>query len=281
MSIGLHHHAADAESRLAVEEAAFYYIGADEIDTRAEDPWQEARLLATFVVRLRAQLGEVELLLAEGLGRVPGIVQQVAVQQGFLRLALVVQPLVDDAFPLGEAPSPDTDLGLGIEPAAFHPLTAIVVETVHCEDFVFGDFFVFQCFDRLFQFVGERFVGIDAEDEVAGGEFVGEVFLVRVAEPVLGEEFHAIAVADGLGRIGGMAVHDDDLVGDILHGVKALSYLLFLVEGDDDHGEAVHCPEFFRKIRLFFLFLWTFRETLCPSIGKYTPTGIRGMVAPR
>ena len=75
MSIGLHHRAADAESRLAVEEAAFYYIGADEIDARAEKIGQEARLLATFVVRLRAQLGEVELLLAEGLGRVPGIVQ--------------------------------------------------------------------------------------------------------------------------------------------------------------------------------------------------------------
>ena len=36
MPIGLSHHAADAEARLAVEEAAFYYIGADEIDARAE-----------------------------------------------------------------------------------------------------------------------------------------------------------------------------------------------------------------------------------------------------
>ena len=36
MSVGLLHHAADAKSRLAVEEAAFYYIGADEIDARTE-----------------------------------------------------------------------------------------------------------------------------------------------------------------------------------------------------------------------------------------------------
>ena len=204
MSVGLHHRAADAESRLAVEEAAFYYIGADEIDARAEKIGQEARLLATFVVRLRAQLGEVELLLAEGLGRVPGIVQQVALQEGFLRLALVVQPLVDDAFPLGEATSPDTDLGLGIEPAAFHPLAAIVVEAFHGEDFILCNIVVFQRLDGLLQLVRKGFVGIDAEDEVACGEVVGKVFLVRVAEPVLAEEFHAIAVADGFGRIGGM-----------------------------------------------------------------------------
>ena len=36
MSIGLHHRAADAEPRLAVEKAAFYYIGADEIGAWAE-----------------------------------------------------------------------------------------------------------------------------------------------------------------------------------------------------------------------------------------------------
>ena len=36
MPIGLHHHAADAEARLAVEEASFYKIGADEIDAWAE-----------------------------------------------------------------------------------------------------------------------------------------------------------------------------------------------------------------------------------------------------
>ena len=50
MPIGLSHHAADAEARLAVEEAAFYYIGADEIDARAEKIGSETRLLATFVV---------------------------------------------------------------------------------------------------------------------------------------------------------------------------------------------------------------------------------------
>ena len=254
MSVGLHHHAADAKPRLAVEEAAFYYIGADEIDARAEKIGQEARLLATFVVRLRAQLGEVELLLAEGLGRVPGIVQQVALQEGFLRLALVVQPFVDDAFPLGEAPSPDTDLGLGIEPAAFHPLTAIVVETVHCEDFVFGDFFVFQCLDGLFQLIREGFIGIDAEDEVACGEVVGKVFLVRVAEPVLAEEFHAVAVADGLGSVGGMAVHNDDFVRNILYRIKALRDFLLLVEGDDDDGKGVHTRKFCAKV-VFSLFM--------------------------
>ena len=254
MSVCFRHRAADAKPRLAVEEAAFYYIGADEIDARAEKIGQEARLLATFVVRLRAQLGEVELLLAEGLGRVPGIVQQVALQEGFLRLALVVQPLVDDAFPLGEAPSPDTDLGLGIEPAAFHPLIAIVVEAFHGEDFVFGDFFVFQCLDGLFQFIREGFVGIDAEDEVACGEVVGKVFLVRVAEPVLCEELHTVAVADGFGRIGGMRVNDDDLVGNILNGVKALRDFLLLVEGDDDDRNAVHGRKFSAKVGFFSYF---------------------------
>ena len=74
MSVGLRHHAADVESRFAVEDATFYYIGANEIDARAENPRQNACLFASFIVRLRAQFGEVELLLAEGLGRVPGIV---------------------------------------------------------------------------------------------------------------------------------------------------------------------------------------------------------------
>ena len=50
MSVGLRHHAADAEARLAVEEAAFYNIGADKVDARAEDPWQDARLFAAFVI---------------------------------------------------------------------------------------------------------------------------------------------------------------------------------------------------------------------------------------
>lgn len=254
MSVGLHHHTADAKPRLAVEEATFYYIGADEIDARAEKIGQEARLLATFVVRLRAQLGEVELLLAEGLGRVPGIVQQVALQEGFLRLALVVQPFVDDAFPLGEAPSPDTDLGLGIEPAAFHPLAAVVVEAVHGKHLILCNIVVFQRLDGLLQLVRKGFVGIDAEDEVACGEVVGKVFLVRVAEPVLAEEFHAIVVADGFGRIGGMRVNDDDFIGNILNGVKALRDFLLLVEGDDDDRNAVHGRKFFAKVGFFSYF---------------------------
>ena len=154
MSVSLHHRAADAEPRLAVEEAAFYDIGADEIDARTKQPRQDARLLAAFVIRLCAQLCEVELLLAEGLGRVPGIVQQVAAQQGFLWRLFIVQPLVDDAFPFGEAAPPDADLGLGIKPAAFDPLAAVVVESVHGKDLVFGDILVFQCLDGLFQLVG-------------------------------------------------------------------------------------------------------------------------------
>ena len=84
MSVSLHHRAADAEPRLAVEEASFNNIGTDEIDARTKQPRQDACLLAAFVIRLCAQLRKVELLLAEGLGRVPGIVQQVAAQQGFL-----------------------------------------------------------------------------------------------------------------------------------------------------------------------------------------------------
>ena len=150
MSVGLRHRAADAEARLAVEETTFCNIGADKVDARAENPRQNACLFASFIVRLRAQFGEMELLLAEGLGRVPGIVQQVTMQQGFLRLAFVVQPLMDDAFPLGEAALPDADFSLGIKPAAFHPLTAIVVEAVHGEDLVLDYFLVFQCFDGLF-----------------------------------------------------------------------------------------------------------------------------------
>ena len=50
MSVGLHHRAADTEARLAVEEASFYNIGANEIDARTENPRQDAGLLATFVV---------------------------------------------------------------------------------------------------------------------------------------------------------------------------------------------------------------------------------------
>ena len=50
MSVGLSHRAADAESRLAVEEASFYNIGADKVNARAEDPRQDARLLSAFVV---------------------------------------------------------------------------------------------------------------------------------------------------------------------------------------------------------------------------------------
>ena len=73
MSIGLHHRTADIESRLAFEDATFYNIGADEIDARAEQIGQESRLLAALVVRLRTQLGEMEQLLAEGFGCVPGI----------------------------------------------------------------------------------------------------------------------------------------------------------------------------------------------------------------
>ena len=248
MSVSLHHRAADAEPRLAVEEASFNNIGTDEIDARTKQPRQDACLLAAFVIRLCAQLRKVELLLAEGLGRVPGIMQQVAVQEGFLRLALVIQPLVDDAFPLGEAAPPDADFGLGIEPATFDPLAAIVVEAVHSEDLVFGDFFVFQLLDGLLQLVRERFVSVDAEDEVAGGEVVGEVLLVGVAEPVLGEELRTIAVADGLGRIGGMRVNDDDLIGNILNGVKALRDFLLLVEGDDDDRKGVHGRKFSAKV---------------------------------
>ena len=75
MSVGLSHRAADAEACLAVEEATFYYIGADEIDARAEDIGQEARFLAAIVVRLGAQFRKMELLFAEGFGRVPGIMQ--------------------------------------------------------------------------------------------------------------------------------------------------------------------------------------------------------------
>ena len=131
MPIGLHHRVADAETSLSVEEATFNNIGANEIDARAKQPRQKARLFAAFVVRLRTQLREVELLLAEGLWRVPGIVKQVAMQQGFLWCFLIVQPFVDDTFPLGKAAPPDADLGLGIESAAFHPLAAVVVEAVH------------------------------------------------------------------------------------------------------------------------------------------------------
>ena len=268
MPISLHHHAADAESRFAVEEATFYYIGADEINARAEKIGQETRLLSAFVVRLRAQFCEMELLLSEGLGRVPGIVQQVTMQQGFLRLAFVVQPLMDDAFPLGKAAPPDADFSFGIESAAFYPLAAVVVEAVHGEDLVFGDVFVFQRFDRLFQFIGEGFIGIDAEDEVAGGEVVGKVLLVRVAEPVLGEELHAIAVADGFGRIGGMRVNDDDLFGNILNGVKALRDFLLLVEGDDDDRKRVHAFKISAKVGFFSYFCGLFVRLYVRALGN-------------
>lgn len=268
MSISLHHHAADAEAGLAVEESAFYNIGANEIDARAENPRQDACLLSAFIVRLRAQLSEMELLLAEGLGRVPRVVQQVAVQQGFLRRFFEVQPFVDDAFPLGKAAPPDADLGLGIKPTALNPLTAIVVEPIHGENLVLGDFLVFQCFDGLFQFVREGFIGVDAENKVAGGEFVGEVLLVGVAEPVLGEELHAIAVTDGFGRIGGMRVNDDDLVGNILNGVKALRDFLLLVEGDDDDRKGVHAFKISAKVGFFSYFCGLFVRLYVRALGN-------------
>ena len=244
MPIGLHHRATDTEARLAVEESAFYNIGANEIDAWAKQPREEARLLAAFVVRLCPQLCEVELLLAEGFGRVPRVVQQVAAEQDLLRLALELQPLMDDAFPLGETAPPNADLGLGIEPAGLDPPTAIVVEAVHCKDLVFSDFLLLECFNGLLQLIRKRFVGVDGEDEVAGGEVVGEVLLVGVAEPVLREELHAEAVADGFGRIGGMRVHDDDFIGNILHGIKALRDFLLLVEGDDDDRKRLHDSNF-------------------------------------
>ena len=147
---------------------------------------------------------------------------------------------MDNAFPLGEVASPDADFGLGIKPAALNPLSAVIVEAVHGKDLVVGNFLLFEFRDGLLQFIRQCFVCVDGEDKVAGGEVIGEVLLVGVAEPVLREELHLVAVADGLGRVGGMAVHDDNLVGDILHGVKALPYLLFLVEGDDDDRKAVH-----------------------------------------
>ena len=68
----------------------------------------------------------------------------------------------------------------------------------------------------------------------------------------MGEEFHAVAVADGLGRIGGMRVNEDDLVDNILNGVKALRDFLFLVEGDDDDRKGVHGRKFSAKIVFFF-----------------------------
>ena len=274
MSVGLHHRAADAEACLAVEEATFNNIDADEIDARAENPRQKAGFLAAFVVRQCAQFGEVELLLAESLGCVPRIVQQVAAQQGLLRLALVVQPLVDKAFPLGKAAPPDTDFGLGIESATLYPPTAVVVQAFHGKNLVLGDFSVFQCFDGLFQLVGERFIGVNGEDEVADGEFVGEVFLVGVAEPVLAEELHAITVADGLGRIGGMRVNNDDLVRNILNGIKALRDFLLLVEGDDDDRKCVHVFKISAKVGFFSYFCGLFLNNKL-EFGK-SQKGIEG-----
>ena len=271
MSIGLHHCVADVESCLAFKEATFYNISSDEIDGWTEQIGQEPRLLATFIVRLRAQLREVELLFAEGFGRVPGVMQQVAIQQGLLWLAFVIQPFVDEAFPLCEATPPEANLGLGIKAAPLYPLSAVVVEAVHGKDFVFGDFLVFQCFDGMLQFVRERFVGIDGEDEVTSGKVVGEVLLVGVAEPVLREELHTIMVADGLGRIGGMAVHDDDFVCDILQGIKTLSYFLFLVEGDDDDRKRVHAFKISAKVVFFFLILLAWNHQI-----KYMTTKING-----
>ena len=69
-----------------------------------------------------------------------------------------------------------------------------------------------------------------------------------LAEPVLGEELHAVAVADGLGRIGGMAVHDDDFVGHRRDGIKATLDVALLVEGDDDDRKGVHCRKFSAKV---------------------------------
>ena len=71
MSVRLHHRPADAQPRLSIKESAFNDIGADEVDARTEQPRQQAGLLATLEVRLRTQLGKMELLLAEVLRRAP------------------------------------------------------------------------------------------------------------------------------------------------------------------------------------------------------------------
>lgn len=60
MPIRLHHRATDVESCPSFEEATFYNIGADEIDARAKQPRQQARLFAALVIRLCAQFCEVE-----------------------------------------------------------------------------------------------------------------------------------------------------------------------------------------------------------------------------
>ncbi len=186
--------------------------------------------------------------------------QQVAVQQGLLWRALVVQPLVDEPFPLGEAAPPNADFGLGIESTSLHPLSAVIVEAVHSKDLILGDFLVFQCFNGLFQLIREGFIGINGKDEVAGGEFIGEVLLFGIAKPVLAKELHAVAVADSLGRIGGMRVNNDNLIGNILNGVKALRNFLLLVEGDDDDRNAVHCRKFSAKLGFFSYFCGLFEK---------------------
>ena len=90
-------------------------------------------------------------------------------------MTLKVQPFVDNAFPLGEATTPDANLGLGIEAAALDPLAAVVIEAVHGKDFVLSDVLFFEFGDGLLQLVREGFVSVNGKDEIAGGEVVGEV----------------------------------------------------------------------------------------------------------
>ena len=176
MSIGLHDGLADIEASPTIEHPSFNNIGTDEIDAGTEKPRQEACLLASLIIRLCAQFGEMELLPAEILGSGPGIVQQVAFQKSGFRDFPKDKSLVDQAFPLSEPLPPEADLSVGIKATPLDPTSTVVVQAVHRKDLVVGDSPFFQCLDGLHQGFRQDLVAVDGEDELVGGQLVGEVF---------------------------------------------------------------------------------------------------------
>ena len=86
---GFHRCPADKKSRLALKDASFNKIGANEVDGRTENPIHGSGLFLSVVIGLCVQFGKVEQLFFEGFRRVVGIMQEVAVEQGLLGFALV------------------------------------------------------------------------------------------------------------------------------------------------------------------------------------------------
>ncbi len=134
--------------------------------------------------------------------------------------------------PVGIAFVEEAYLHLGFESAVAHRLSAYVVdypETVHavCESGLL------QCREVLPEFLGEHFVGIDAQHIVAGGQCGCVLPLRAVACKWAHGNLCAIAAADVDGGVVAAGVHHHDFVGDAYERVEASLDIGSLVAGDN------------------------------------------------